>query len=140
MRSDDPREGDSLADRLRAWGPAIAWAGVLFFLSALPSLGGVPSFPYSDKIAHAGLYAVLGGALAWGRSRSPGAVPHAILLAAGAVYGLTDEWHQMFVPGRVPDAADWIADLVGLVIGYGLVIRRVGPANANEELEGRNDV
>ena len=75
--------------------------------------------PISDKIVHGCLYGVLGVTLAWGWYRAPGSMQHVALLLLGAVYGLTDEWHQLFVPGRVADAGDWLADVVGLVVGYG---------------------
>ena len=38
----------------------------------------------------------------------PRPVAHAVLLVLGALYGITDEWHQMYVPGRMPDVADWL--------------------------------
>ena len=124
-----------MADRLRAWGPAAGWAIVLFVLSALPHLGRAPSFPFSDKVAHMILYAVLGATLAWGWSRSPRLVPHLMVLAVGALYGLSDEWHQMYVPGRVPDLADWLADVVGLFVGYGATLQVVERVNGNVEAE-----
>ncbi|MBQ6586347.1 MAG: VanZ family protein [Coriobacteriales bacterium] len=39
----------------------------------------------------------------------------AILICS--LYGLTDEFHQMFVPGRVPDRTDWIIDTLGGIVG-----------------------
>ena len=132
VRSDDPTEDESLTNRLRAWGPAASWAAVLFLLSALPDPGGALRFPFflrlpfGDKIAHMAVYAVLGAALAWGRARSPRAVGHVLLLTLGALYGVSDEWHQMYVPGRIPDVTDWIADLFGLFAGYGLAITVFG--------------
>lgn len=124
-----------MAERLRAWGPAVGWAAVLFMLSALPQLGRAPTFPFSDKVAHLVLYAVLGAALAWGWSRAPRFVPHLLLLAVGALYGLSDEWHQMYVPGRVPDVFDWLADVVGLLVGYGATLQVVERVNGNVEGE-----
>ena len=40
----------------------------------------------------------------------------------GALYGGSDEWHQSFVPGRSPTLGDWVADVAGVVLGYGLVL------------------
>lgn len=37
------------------------------------------------------------------------------------LYGLTDEYHQSFVPSRTPDAADVLADAVGAAASIGLV-------------------
>jgi VanZ family protein len=36
---------------------------------------------------------------------------------AGSLYGVTDEWHQSFVPGRTPAADDLVADAVGSLAG-----------------------
>ncbi len=122
-------------ERLRAWGPAVGWAAVLFVLSALPQLGRAPSFPFSDKVAHVAIYGILGITLAWGWSRSPRPVSHLVLLVAGAVYGISDEWHQMYVPGRVPDVADWLADVVGLGVGYAAALQFVERVRRNDEVE-----
>lgn len=121
-----------LANRMRTWGPAAAWATVLFVLSALPALGGGLHIPFGDKIAHLLLYAVLGSTLAWGWSRAGGRVSHLLLLVLGALYGVTDEWHQLYVPGRVPDPADWLADVVGLVLGYGTTLALLGRTGHTE--------
>lgn len=78
--------------------------------------------PGSDKVVHAVLYAVLGWTLALGRVRTPGSLPHVWPVLAGCLYGATDEWHQWFVPGRFVSFGDWVADVVGVVLGYTLYI------------------
>lgn len=35
---------------------------------------------------------------------------------AVAVFGMLDEWHQSFVPGRSTELADWIADSLGAAV------------------------
>jgi VanZ family protein len=40
-----------------------------------------------------------------------------ITLIFGTLYGLTDEWHQSFVPERQASARDLAADAVGVAIG-----------------------
>jgi VanZ family protein len=77
--------------------------------------------PYGDKVGHLGLYGVLGGTLAWGRDASGSRVPHAILVLVGVLYGVSDEWHQSFVPGRDPSFGDLAADTLGTLVGYGSV-------------------
>ena len=101
-----------------AWGPAALWAAVLFLLSALPRVPGVGWLPGADKVAHFGLYAVMGALLAWGRVRSGSGVAHAWPLSLGMLYALGDEWHQSFVPGRDPSVGDFIADVLGTAGGY----------------------
>ena len=124
-----------MVNRFSIWGPAATWAVVLFCLSAVPALGVGLGIPYGDKLAHLGLYGVLGSTLAWGRNRAPGVIPHVLLLALGAVYGISDEFHQMYVPGRQPDFIDWIADVVGLSIGYGKTLAVLGRLQHDNEVK-----
>lgn len=51
---------------------------------------------------------------------------HGWLIAVGLLYALSDEWHQMYVPGRSPDLADWLADAVGLLTGIGTTSTLLG--------------
>jgi VanZ family protein len=108
---------------LRYWGPVCGYAGLIFYLSAqshpethLPFIT-----RFSDKLLHAGEYAVL-GALCFRAIRGTGtdswkqqAIPAAILLAS--LYGMSDEVHQAFVPFRDSNWLDWLADTVGAAIG-----------------------
>ena len=81
--------------------------------------------PISDKVIHVGLYGVFGGTLAWGRIRTRVGWHHALLVAAGALYGVSDEWHQAFVPGRTASFLDWIADVTGVLVGYSVVLTMI---------------
>lgn len=126
----------ALANRLRAWGPAAAWAAVLFLLSAWPiRLDDLSWVPVSDKVVHAGLYTVLGLALAYARFCGPSAIPHGMVIVIGAFYGASDEWHQHFVPGRSPSWGDWVADVAGVVLGYGLVMLLANGFGRRDEAE-----
>jgi VanZ family protein len=33
------------------------------------------------------------------------------------LYGISDEWHQSFVPGRMPDLLDIVNDVIGACLG-----------------------
>jgi len=107
---------------LLAWGPPVAWAGVLFLLSEWSSVPRSTWAALNDKVVHLALYAVLGASLAWGKRVGSEDPPHWALLLLGAGYGAVDEWHQNFVPRRHPSVADWFADVVGLLVGYLLVL------------------
>jgi VanZ family protein len=104
------------------WGPAGIWAAVLFLLSSTSSLSGPSPIPFSDKIAHLILYTVLGATLAWGRVSGRSRLPHVLFVGIGMLYGLSDEWHQSFVPGRDSSVGDLAADIAGLVLGYTAVV------------------
>jgi VanZ family protein len=127
---------------LRAWGPAAAWAAVLFLLSAWANPPVPLWFPGQDKVAHVGLYGVLGLALAYGRGRAVPPPPHLLMILVGALYGATDELHQVFVAGRTPDPRDWLADITGLLVGYGLwqSLRRRRSHPSTEHTTTRADV
>ena len=107
--------------QLIAWAPAIGWAMVLFLLSSLSDsdLSSFAfSFPFDDKVMHLALYSVLGGTLQFGRLSSNSGLAHWTVIAIGIIYGVSDEWHQSFVPGRNPSAADLLADTMGVLVGY----------------------
>ena len=104
------------------WGPAALWATVLFLLSELEGVGrGLPTG--TDKLAHGGLYLILGLSLAWGKRRTQAGVPGLLLLLMGVGYGALDEWHQSFVPGRFSTVGDWVADSAGVMLGLVLFSR-----------------
>lgn len=112
----------SLHDRAltpRFWSCAyVAWFVLLFILSSISGSGG-PDFPtHTDKVAHFLYFAVGGAALgAIGLLRNPPRGRLALVvgtLAAGALVGFFDEWHQTFTPNRTGlDLGDWIADVLG---------------------------
>ena len=97
----------------------------------------------NDKVAHLGLYTILGVALAWGARRNGNRPAPAILVLVGVAYGVLDEWHQSFVPGRTPDGGDLIADAAGVVLGllaFRLLISRhvSGHPNLRSDSERRD--
>ncbi len=107
-----------VARRLGLWGPVVAWMGLLFLVSSLSRPPGGGMLP--DWITHPGGYAILAVLLA--RALAGGLLPApvgvAVLAAAlAAAYGVTDEWHQTFTPGRDASLADVVKDLAGAVLG-----------------------
>jgi VanZ family protein len=109
-----------------AWAlfPALAYAGLIFYLSSrpdpLPFLP--PAFFQQDKLLHAAEYAVLGALLVSGL-RLAGVRPWLALVGAvllASAFGASDEVHQSFVPARTADVADWVADTLGAAIGASL--------------------
>lgn len=82
------------------------------------AVGLIPS-PW-DKLAHAGLFAVLAACIGLASGLRGG---HVVLLAfAGALLvGSLDEWHQVFLPGRQAGWDDLAADAAGSLIGAVLI-------------------
>lgn len=73
------------------------------------------------KLAHVSEYAVLGALVGW-------TLPACTLvrawagLAIGVGYAITDEVHQLFIPGRSGEVGDVVIDGVGVAIGVGLML------------------
>ena len=104
-----------------AWIPVILWAGLIFGLSSIPSLGtGLGTWDLVlRKLAHTAEYAVLGFLLL----RALGSELPAF--AAGFAYAATDELHQHFVPGRHGALYDVAIDAFGVLLGVLALRRRV---------------
>jgi len=98
----------------KRWLPAGVWAVVIFAASSLPG-SAVPTG--ASAWGHLAEYAVLAVLVIAAERRRGLAAAAFIALAVVALYGATDELHQMLVPTRVPDVMDWLTDLAGAVIG-----------------------
>jgi len=129
-------------------GTAAAVAGTIFWLSSQSAttigatgLTGTLGI-YTSEIAH-GIENCLLGALVFGalliwQRRVVGVreSPQRLLLlglaavAIAVVYGISDEFHQSFVPGRAVEAKDLMVDAIGSVVGVAgwVVARTVLPA------------
>jgi VanZ family protein len=92
---------------------------LVFRLSALPGSDVPGRF---GPLGHFALYAVLGGlyfAALDPTTRSTRAATVAVALASA--YGITDEYHQYFVPGRTNDPVDWLVDTAGAAAAVALI-------------------
>ena len=112
-----------LRSPLFLWGPVVLMLLVIFAASSIPNLKTLPG-NMSDKSGHSIGYGLLGGlllrALSGGRVRGvtwPGAIA---AIALATLYGVTDEFHQLFVPGRSADRYDVLADCIGATLGTAL--------------------
>ena len=105
---------------LWVWGPVALLMGLIFAVSSMSTPPKIPG-EISDVGAHGIVYAVLGVLVvrALADARWSGVT---FSLAVGAaviatVYGVSDEFHQRFVPGRTADVRDITADMVGAAVG-----------------------
>ncbi|NOY23703.1 MAG: VanZ family protein [Acidobacteria bacterium] len=87
----------------------VAYCAFLFYLSAQSTLPLPQYFSWQDLLEHAAAYFVLGILV---RRAAPFA-SFRLLLAFIVFYGMSDEIHQYFVPGRVCDILDLVADATG---------------------------
>ena len=102
-----------------AWLPVGAWAALIFTLSSIPDLGtGLGGWDLVlRKLAHAAEYAVLGALLLRALDR----VAPAFWL--GTAYAVSDELHQVFVPGREGSPLDVAIDAAGVAVGIAVLLR-----------------
>ena len=116
-----------LGSRRAARRGAVIWALFLFALTSWPRPPRVPivsEIPNFDKLVHFSLYGVeaflIYFAVPWpGRAGFSGARVLAVL-GAMAVWGVADETHQAWIPGRSMEGGDVVADVVGAAAGAGL--------------------
>lgn len=121
-KADSPR-------MLPAWlavGAPLAVMAAIFFLSSrskLPDLDGGRDL--QSVAGHFFAYAALGATLSlllrWLGWNTVNALLAAIVLAT--LYGVTDEFHQSFVPNRSPDPKDLLVDFLGATAGALIAMR-----------------
>lgn len=103
------------------WLPVILYAGLIFYLSSREQIQLPVSFPFMDKLLHICEYTILGLLLARAIKRTY----HfrdvkkvvALIMVIAFVYGLSDEFHQYFVPGRTLSFWDAVSDGIGGFLG-----------------------
>lgn len=99
-----------------AWFPALAYMLAIWWLSSRNIDVPLDSFPLRDKGVHFLEYGLLGACFAhavwltW-PDRGVRGLLAAMVYTVG--FGLLDELHQAFVPGRTADLADLLADALG---------------------------
>jgi len=101
--------------------PMFAVMGMIFFLSNQPGdTFHIPSIPGIDKVAHLLIYATLAASVLYAiHEKMAGKNSMAVSMVVVTVcflYGIGDEFHQSFIPGRFPSVADLLADTLGAVV------------------------
>ena len=120
--------------------PAVGYAALIFSLSSfsmdIEELEPVFRF---DKLLHLVEYYILGYLLmrAFTTSDVPclAANPAVAVILVGCAYGLSDEIHQVFVPGRDANLMDFLFDAAGIALAaltYPFVRHQLGPVRALE--------
>ena len=106
--------------------PALLIMAALWILSSRDTLPKMEGIPGLDKILHFIAYAALAAASglwfskeSWLRQSRRNFL---ISAAVASVYGIVDEFHQYFVPGRTSDIGDWIADTLGGMAGAAVIL------------------
>lgn len=98
--------------------PVIVTMGVIFFLSHQPgTFFGPYSFDGVDKLAHFVIYSILSLSVIYAftgkyRIKKKRLVVGTVMIV-GLLYGVSDELHQTFIPGRFSTISDVVADVAG---------------------------
>jgi len=125
----------------------VVYMAAIFYVASLsepPLPPGISDKP-SHSLAYLGLAITIARAFAGGLPARVGrraAVASVLLTIA---YGITDEFHQSFVPGRSAELYDLYADAIGAIIGtaacwaWGIISRSPDPSTVRQA-HGRPEV
>lgn len=105
--------------------PPVIWAGLIFYLSSIPSLKtpfGIWDF-YLRKAAHITEYLVL-LLLIFPNFKTNNIRNRNIAVLIAMLYAVSDEYHQSFVPGRSMEIADMAWDWLGCMFAYLMLLKR----------------
>lgn len=103
---------------LRYYGPLLLFMGLIFWSSSRSQ----PPLPIDapDYVLHAGTFFVLAllasRAFAFGLAKPAATWKLLAALAVSILFGLSDEWHQSYIPGRDVSLRDVAADGVGALL------------------------
>ena len=103
---------------LSLWAPPAAAALAIFLASSIPTPVQIPMPGIGDKFIHFGVYAT--SAFLLQRAMTASGSNSKIWLITAAIvgcYGISDEIHQLFVPGRFFEIWDILADFLGATAG-----------------------
>ncbi len=99
---------------MKRWLPALLWMIAIFTVSHQSSTG-LPFFGFLDLLVKKGghflAYAIL--AVLVQRAWPPGSASWGWALLITAVYAISDEIHQTYIPGRLGSLADVLIDTSG---------------------------
>ncbi|MDP3730178.1 MAG: VanZ family protein [Candidatus Omnitrophota bacterium] len=111
------------------WTPVVLWMGLIYYSSSIPAED-IPKFdiPGIDKLFHLVEYFILGILLvrAFANSYDKASFKLILLLSVliASIFGVLDELHQRFVPGRSPEIFDIFSDIIGSFLGALLSIHK----------------
>jgi VanZ family protein len=100
------------------WLLTLSYMALIFYLSSLHNIP-LPKLPRNfDKVIHICAYIPL-AYLFYLSLKKSGINKYIFVLAVicASVYGITDELHQVIVPGRDASAGDLLADAIGAFLG-----------------------
>jgi len=128
---------DPVWNRIVTWSPSIVWSAVIFYTSTLPgSSFRLPPFRFVDKLIHMCVFGLLSLLVLRGGLRAENRIKAFYFgIIYSILYGLADEIHQFFIPGRFVDPFDFLANVVGILIGALIFTRFLcGPKGESDDV------
>lgn len=106
---------------LICWLPLIIYCLAIYLQSGQPGPQHLPDVRFLDKFLHVGAYGLLGILFFRAYETLPLKTSKNLLIlisiGSAALYGISDEIHQYFVPSRQADVMDVIANTIGSICG-----------------------
>jgi VanZ family protein len=104
------------------WAAVAAWMGVIFYLSNQPQLPSVPGIRIEpqDIAGHFVVYGILAVVLRWALAGAGVHAPDRWAFLLAVLYGVSDEFHQSFIPNRNPDIFDVATDAAGALFALAM--------------------
>lgn len=105
--------------------------GIIFYLSHQPNdFAELPPLIGVDKLLHIIAYSSLAGTFLYALKplvhNSNRSVTAVVIVLFCIIYGISDEFHQSFIPGRFSSIWDVLADGLGALLVVGWWLRREG--------------
>ena len=118
LRVSQEEKNPSRLKFLKFWFPVFLYSGIIFYASSLPDLKPPLTITNIDKVFHVLEYLPFGFLLARAFIQQwPAVRIGQVVTICSLLYGISDEYHQSFVPGREPGVSDVIADTTGGFLG-----------------------
>lgn len=100
------------------------WQLLILIIFVQSSIGDINvidlGFSFQDKFLHFIVFGILAFLMARSFKKSKyklfNRYYHVLAIVFTGFYGIVDEYHQFFVPGRFSSVGDWLADLLGALI------------------------
>jgi VanZ family protein len=101
--------------------PAVLMSVAMVIASHLPGVKPPDlGIDWQDKLFHAVSYAVYGLLLRRAIGSMTSNRIRVLTVCIGIAWALSDEWHQSFIPGRMAEWGDVIADAIGVSVSLAL--------------------
>lgn len=114
------KQNSSAIKLIRYWVPVILYAALIFAFSAMPGKNLPQLFPHADTLFHfleyIGFSLLIIRAIKAYQPEKSIAARTLIVFLIGFIYAVSDELHQIYVPGRTASFLDLASDSLGILM------------------------